>query len=291
MHHQALSDAAGKTVIRRALVHGTVDARALEGLCGEVLGHHSKWVQAADIYAIAWTGDFSGGLGGAALEAVHRAAWTLEICPKPAVALMDGAMGPGCVVPALFGTHRAGTVGFSATFDGAKRGELPPPGVAWFLARRLSRGAALGMLLGGVTLGAGAARALGLLTHVVPAGRFGDVLAALEDAEPIDPLLDGMEIAAPGDGFGPAEVERFARGELDASARALDADLRATIAALVDRAAKVDLDQALLNDWRVGQRWHRGERPVGGNVDALFRPLEAGDLVLPPRPRNVIAAA
>lgn len=115
--------------------------------------------------------------------------WQLECYTKPVVSLIDGpVMGSGVGV-SLYGTHRVAGEGYQFAMPETSIGLFPDDGVCWAFARMPD---AVGMYLAltGRAIGRADAYRLGLATHCVPKARFGEIRAALADADPVDALLD-----------------------------------------------------------------------------------------------------
>lgn len=119
--------------------------------------------------------------------------WIVECLSKPAVSLIDGrVMGTGVGI-SLYNTHRVAGEGYRFSMPETQIGYFPDCGVAHAFSRMPH---ALGLYLGllGETLGPADAYALGLVTHCIAASAFDGIETALADADPIDPLLDGLHI-------------------------------------------------------------------------------------------------
>ena len=115
--------------------------------------------------------------------------WLLECFSKPTVSLIDGmVMGSGVGI-SLYGTHRVAGEGYRFAMPETGIGLFPDDGVAWAFARMPDE---VGMYLAltGRTVGRADAYRLELVTHSIPARRFGEISAALADADPVDPVLD-----------------------------------------------------------------------------------------------------
>jgi enoyl-CoA hydratase/carnithine racemase len=128
--------------------------------------------------------------------------WRLECFSKPTVSLMDGMVMGGGVGVSLYGTHRVAGEGYRFAMPETKIGLFPDVGVCHALSRMPGQ---IGQYLGltGRTIGRADAYALGLVTHCIPAARFGEIVEGLTDTYPVDPLLDDRH-ADPG----PGEIEK-----------------------------------------------------------------------------------
>jgi enoyl-CoA hydratase len=212
------------------------------------------------------------------LAAEYTLNWQLECFTKPTVSLIDGLVMGGGVGLTLYGTHRVAGAGYRFAMPETGIGLFPDDGVSSVLARMPH---AIGMYLAltGRAIGPAAAFRLGLVTHCIPAERFAEVRAALSDAEPIDPILDGLhrhpdrgelESLEPAIArcFGAGSVEEmFARlqterGEAEQWAREVLQDLGSRSPTSlkvtyrqVSLARGMDLRQALIQDYRLACRF------------------------------------
>jgi enoyl-CoA hydratase len=127
--------------------------------------------------------------------------WQLECFFKPTVSLIDGvAMGSGAGI-SLYGTHRVAGERYRFAMPETGIGLFPDDGVSWAFARMPD---AIGMYLAltGRPIGRADAYQLGLVTHCIPAKRFGEIRAGLAAADTVDPLLDDRH-----EDPGPGELE------------------------------------------------------------------------------------
>lgn len=124
--------------------------------------------------------------------------WLLECFSKPVASFIDGlCMGSGAGLT-CYNTHRIAGEGYKWAMPETRIGFFPDVGVANILARMPWP---VGLYLGltGRTIRRDDAQWLGLVTHCISAARFSDIQARLCDAEPVDPLLDGLnELLPPG---------------------------------------------------------------------------------------------
>jgi enoyl-CoA hydratase len=117
--------------------------------------------------------------------------WLLECFSKPTVSFIDGlCMGSGAGLTA-FNTHRVAGENFKWAMPETKIGLFPDVGIARVLAKMPWP---VGLYLGltGRSIGRADALWLGLVTHCISASRFEDIRAKLADAQPVDPILDGL---------------------------------------------------------------------------------------------------
>src|SRR5258706_5080939 len=146
---------------------------------------------------------------------------TLQCLRKPHHALINwGMMGGGLGIN-LYGTHRIAGEGLRFAMPETGIGFFPDVGGSWFLPRMPGM---TGMYLGltGTTIDRADAYYAGVATHCIPAAQFDAVKAAMVEAEPIDPLVDGLH-RHPGE----SQLERL-RDPIDRtfSAASLDDILR-----------------------------------------------------------------
>ncbi len=157
--------------------------------------------------------------------------------PKPLVAAINGACAGVGLVHALFCHVRfaAAEARFSTAF--ARRGLIAEYGVAWTLPRLIGLENATDLLISGRTFDAAEARALGLVSRVVPRA---DVVAAAQDyardlarhcaPDAVAVILDQIRAAA--DGTFAASLQR-AYAETDR--RIGGADLREGVASFLEK--------------------------------------------------------
>jgi enoyl-CoA hydratase len=117
--------------------------------------------------------------------------WLLECFSKPVVSFINGAcMGSGAGLTA-YNTHRIAGENYKWAMPETKIGLFPDVGIAKVLAR-LPWPIGLYLGLTGRVIGRGDAQWLKLATHCIPSAHFSEILTKLADAEPVDPMLDGL---------------------------------------------------------------------------------------------------
>jgi enoyl-CoA hydratase len=125
--------------------------------------------------------------------------WLLECFSKPTISFVDGlCMGSGVGLTA-FNTHRVAGENFKWAMPETKIGFFPDVGIARILAKMPWP---IGLYLGltGRAIDRADAQWLGLATHCVSSSHFDDIRLKLADAQPVDPILDGLnEIQPAGD--------------------------------------------------------------------------------------------
>jgi enoyl-CoA hydratase len=156
------------------------------------------------------------------LAAEYALNWLLECFTKPTVSLIDGVVIGSGVGISLYGTHRVAGERYRFAMPETGIGLFPDDGVSWAFARMPDE---VGMYLAltGRAIGRADAYHLGLVTHCIPAARFGEISAALGAADTVDPLLDDRHQDP-----GPGELEAL-RGAI---ARCFAAD---TVEGIVER--------------------------------------------------------
>jgi enoyl-CoA hydratase len=138
-----------------------------------------------------------------ALGDEYALSWLHDCFSKPTAAFINGiVMGSG-VGLSLYGTHRVAGEAYKFAMPETGIGFMPDCGIASTFARMPNE---IGMYLGltGRMIDRADALRLGLVTHCINADRFEEIIAALADAEPIDPLLDDRHEAP-----GPAALEAY----------------------------------------------------------------------------------
>jgi enoyl-CoA hydratase len=257
-----------------------------------------RWARDPQIYALAVTSAVDGVFcaGGDVRELVATARtdpgeaqaglgheyalnWQLDCFTKPTVSLIDGAVMGSGVGLTLYGTHRVAGGRYKFAMPETAIGFFPDVGTAHVLARLPDE---IGIYLGltGRALDRSDAYGLGLCTHCVDAAAFPAIARALSDADPVDPLLDGLHrdpgpvtltperraiIAAAFSASRVAEILRRLEQRAEASdafAAEIASDLRTkspialavTLRAL-RRARGLDLRETLIQDYRVAVRF------------------------------------
>lgn len=125
--------------------------------------------------------------------------WLLECFSKPTVSFINGiCMGSGAGLTA-FNTHRIAGENYKWAMPETKIGLFPDVGIARVLAKMPWP---IGLYLGlsGRSIGRADAQWLKLVTHCIASSHFDEIRSKLTDAQPVDPLLDGLnEQQEPGD--------------------------------------------------------------------------------------------
>lgn len=222
----------------------------------------------------------------------YRLNWLLECFSKPVVSFIDGlCMGSGAGLT-CYNTHRVAGEGYKWAMPETKIGFFPDVGVANILSRMPWP---LGLYLGltGAVVTRADAQWLGLATHCLPSAKFQDIRAKLAEAQPVDPLLDGLNEMQ---GEGPLQsafrqIEEFfsissvgaicdalakAKGVNTDWAQKTLVDLRQrspTALAITDRhirsARALDRRETLIQDYRLAVRFLDSEDLYAGVTAAL----------------------
>jgi enoyl-CoA hydratase len=258
---------------------------------------------------------------GRMMAAEYALNWQLDCFTKPTVALIDGmVMGSGVGIT-LYGTHRVAGERYHFAMPEAAIGLFPDDGVGWAFAR-LPDEIGMYLALTGRPVGPADAYRLGLVTHCIPARQFAEIVGALREADPVDPVLDERHVEpGPGElealrpaiarcfaGEGVEAIERVgAEGVLHDLARQSPTSLKVTYRH-VRQARRLDLAATLAEDYRLACRFLEGHdfyegvraalidrdqaprwRPArladvsDAEIDAYFTPLATGELDLAPR--------
>jgi enoyl-CoA hydratase len=148
--------------------------------------------------------------------------WTLECFRKPHVALINGITMGGGIGISLYGTHRIAGENMRFGMPETGIGFFPDIGSSWFLPRMPGM---TGLYLGltGRICGRADAYYIGAATHCIAAAHFETIKAAMIEAEPIDPIVDGLhrppgkseleDLREPIDRiFGPPSLDDILRG-------------------------------------------------------------------------------
>jgi enoyl-CoA hydratase len=215
------------------------------------------------------------------LAAEYALNWQLECFTKPTVSLIDGLVVGAGVGLTLYGTHRVAGARYRFAMPETGIGLFPDDGVSWAFAR-MPHEIGMYLALTGKVIASADAYRLGLVTHCIPAERFARIRAAVSDADPVDPVLDGMH-QDPGPGeleeveaviarcFSADSVEeilarlRAERGAAETWAQATLRDLSGrspTSLKVTHRQVRLarglDLRQALIQDYRLACRFLEG---------------------------------
>jgi enoyl-CoA hydratase len=196
--------AAGVIALSRPRANNALTAEMRAGIAAAL----GRWARDPDIYAVlllstidgtfcaggdkrelAQWGSSNASQARALLAEQYTLLWRIECFTKPTISLIDGAvMGLGAGI-SLYGTHRVAGERYRLQFPETAIGLFPGNGVGCTLAR-LPGEIGMYLALTGRAIGRADAYALGLITHCVPAGRFGEIRREISAAEPVDQLLD-----------------------------------------------------------------------------------------------------
>lgn len=123
--------------------------------------------------------------------AEYQLDWLLDCFSKPTVSFINGlCMGSGAGLT-CYNTHRVAGENYAFAMPETAIGLFPDVGVSHILANMPWP---MGLYLGltGRTITRADAYWLGVASHCIPASRFAGILEALSQAEPVDPMLDGL---------------------------------------------------------------------------------------------------
>ncbi len=278
----------------------------------------SHWGRSPDVYALLLQSTASDEAAGRAAAVASDGArgqnfaetlklmWRLECFAKPLVSLLDGAISPDHVGLTTVGTHRVAGDNFSVALPRFAPGILPVAGIAYALSR-LAHSRGMEWALVGRTIDRAEAYAAGLITHCIPDRAFPDIIAALADGQPVDPVLDALhEDPEPSHNGLDAELiartvgkdnlpailaalshERAAPREwVDAAAHALTAEpvfASEAVHRLIRMARGMEIRDTLVMSYRLACNMQVAVVDKKSSIDALFLKPENGDLDLPQR--------
>ncbi len=280
--------------------------RSLHARCDE-------WATSPEIYALALRADAAPTLGAAApddLAALTALAWRLDGFPKPLVAFVDTQHSSITLALTQHATHRVGGAAYRFAVPGFYVADgLPLGGIAHALAR-LPDAAGMYLALTGSTIGPADALALGLLTHAIESAHYAEILTALGNAQPADPLLDAhlpdprapthapnlaQHCAAMARCFSASSPDRIVdalaaetgaeRAWAEAALSALTAKSARELAAthrLVSAAAALDLSASLVLSHSIARQLHDAGPDKELSLDRIFS-ANAVDFSLPAR--------
>ncbi len=163
---------------------------------------------------------------GVDVSAIDARVWELECFAKPMVTLLSGSPSSAALAMAMAGTHRVAGDAFACEIADVRRGAVPP-GIIMHALSRLPDGVSAYLMLTGCIIGARDALGLGLITHCIADAQFDAVVAALADADPVDPVLDDRHVSSGDSALEPALdmiVKHFASGGVDAIVASLGSD-------------------------------------------------------------------
>jgi enoyl-CoA hydratase len=126
-----------------------------------------------------------------ALGESYALAWQLDCFTKPTIPLVDGLVSGAGAALTLYGTHRVAGPRYRLEVSGVREGWFPDHGLTQVLAQ-LPDQIGTYLALTGASLGPDDAYRLGLVTQCIAAEAFPGIAARLADADPVDPILDGL---------------------------------------------------------------------------------------------------
>ncbi len=163
----------------------------------------------------------------------YEAIWGVECYTKPFVPIVNASVAGSVAALVLLGTHLVAGEKFGWSVPGIKYGFFPDAGVRHILAGLPS---SIGMYLGltGREINRADAVYLGLIEHAINANQFETILEGIRDADPLDPILDGLNQQAE-----PSEIEK----------------LEAVIARTFDKASIEEIIAALQSEKQEFSEW------------------------------------
>ena len=234
------------------------------------------------------------------LEAEYLAMWAIDRFPKPHVTLIESAATWPVLGLAICGTHKVADPAAAFAIREVPLGGVP----GWGASHRLpALPGQLGLCLAltGASFDSALAYRLGWLTHRIPARHFGHIKSRLETADPVDPLLDELDMGEAGsaldsyldviercfsaDSVGAilARLDAIRGAEADwartaaAAMRAAPPQVIAATHRLLTAHAQPALRDGLIMDFRVAMNWVPGR----AGLDGLFAIPPGGDLAPP----------
>ena len=203
--------------------------------------------------------------------------WRIDCFPKPLVALLDGPLSPSEIGLTTFATHRVASESYRfALPTPASKARPPAAGIAQALAR-LPHQNGLELVLTGRSIERAEAYALGLVTHCIASAAFPEIVAALADGQPVDPLLDALHQTLPH----PPDANPHSAHTALAEAHTDTASLEAAAASLVQRASRISVRDSLILTYRLAANLLTAETRASTSIDDMFLPPQTGDLYLP----------
>lgn len=129
--------------------------------------------------------------------------WTIECYSKPVIALVDGLIHGSSTAIGQFGTHCIAGENYNWALPNIKQGFFPDMGVCRLLAT-LPNGVGMYLGLTGRSINRADALFLGLIEHCIDECHFESILKAVEESDPIDPIVDGLHQDP-----GPSELQLY----------------------------------------------------------------------------------
>ena len=236
------------------------------------------------------------------LADAYQGLWRADRFAKPLVALMAGPIAWPAAAVAINGTHKVADPATVFAITEVARGRPPGWGASYHLPA-LPHSLGLYLTLTGATVDSALLYRLGWLTHRIPESQFATIKARLAAADPVDPLLDELDV-----GPGPSALDPYlgtiegcfsAEGPRDIIARldatngpnadwarrtantiwAMPMPTLEAIHRLLSRHAQPSLRDGLIQDFHIASGWP-GAEPDLEAVKALAGQHPSGDLIL-----------
>ena len=292
-----------------------------------LLNQMQTWARSPDVYAIVVQttegaqvshDDVALGTPDAAQAGVAQQLstfWGIDCLPKPILSMLDGQISNPFIGLTAFVTHRVASETCQFAWPAAGDSTAPPLGGLVHALARIPLVQATEWALTARGVGSAEAWAAGLVTHCIPRAEFPAIIAALAEAQPIDPILDtrhsvpALSRNAPDDNV----LDRcFGRGsDIDilaalrresgphaawaaAAAAAIVAQPPLALAGvqrLLAKARSLGRRDSLIMSHRLAVGLHRArggavnpshhDPVLNSDIERLFEVPETGDLVLP----------
>lgn len=122
---------------------------------------------------------------------IYEIVWKIECYSKPVISLVNGNIHGAAVHLGQNGTHCIAGENYDWAIPGVKQGFFPDAAIAHLMAS-LHPGFGLYLSLTGRSLNRADALYLGLIEHCIDSEHFKDILDAVEESDPIDPVVDNL---------------------------------------------------------------------------------------------------
>ncbi len=197
--------------LARVLLSHTKRKNAIcESMRADLLVQYKKWVEDADIYAIviesadptmfASGGDlfeiyevYEQSLDQAIglFKQEYETIWAIDTYTKPLISLVNGPVMGGGVGFVQYGTHLIAGESFSWSMPETKIGLFPDIGILHLMAQ-MPGAIGIYLALTGRSIARDDCYYLQLLEFCIDSDQFETIKRALDEAEPVDPILDGL---------------------------------------------------------------------------------------------------
>ncbi len=126
----------------------------------------------------------------------YETIWKIDCYTKPVISLINGAVMGGGIGISQYGTHKIAGENYAWSMPECRIGLFPDIGISHKLCKMPH---AIGYYLGltGRSINREDAFYLGLIEHCIDSDKFGDIRAALSEADPVDVVLDTLHKQPP----------------------------------------------------------------------------------------------